>query len=418
MKRLLITLLILFALYYGVQIVFRIQSNGFSDEYTINTDNKEYKIKEVYTANQKDENNSYYITIDYNGNKYSFQSYKDYNKSSNIIKNIYSYNNCIYPEFRDDKGYFDITCIKNGVQEYYHNIKGTDSGLDAFAKSLESKGYSASNYSDTGSLTEYDKTISINTNNIVNNHYFALVNYKGLYTMNVNIPNKIYRISLFNKDVYEPTISTFLNEYYVIANYNTSYSYSSAYIVNIKTNSIRETDFKSPISSRAYIEGTQADSAYVLDYDNSVQYEINTKSSGITQVGNDSTKYKYFDGKDWSYISLADSMNKKYFASKEKTSSDSTYARIDTIGGTKTGFKYYYKQVGSVYKCYKSNASDNILTYLFDTTSINQIAYIDDYVYYLNGNNINYYQDGVGIKTIASDNEINFNKYVRFYIYK
>jgi len=396
------------------------RSTGFNSEYNITQDNKTYSIKEVYTANQSNETDSYNITISYDGNDYNFQTYKDYKKSSKIIKTVYSYNNCIYPVLMNNESYFDITCISNGKQEYYHNIKGKDTGLDAFANSLASKGYQVSSFEDSGTLLSYDrdKAISYDAGNIVSNHYFAIVNYKGLYTMSLTIQNKIYSVSLFSKDVYEPEISTFLNDYYVIANYDDGSSYNSAYIVNIKNNSIKSANFSKNFSKGSYIQGTVGDSAYLLDADNSEQYEINAKTTTATEVGNSTTKFKYYDGSNWSYISLADSLSKKYFTVASTRTSDSTYARIDTIGGAKTGFKYYYQYSNGIYKCYRQNVQSDILTHVFDTTSIEKLYYIDDYVYFLNGNNICYYKDNLGIRTLMSDSEINFNKYVKFYVQK
>jgi len=396
------------------------KSTGFNSEYTITQDDKTYSIKEVYSANQSNETNSYNITISYNGNDYNYQTYKDYKKSSKIIKTIYSYNNCIYPVLMNNESYFDITCINNGVQEYYHNMKGKDSGLDEFATSLSSKGYKVSLFEDNEQFATYDrdKAISYKANNIVSDHYFAIVSYKGLYTMSVMIPNKIYTVSLFDKDVYEPNISAFINDYYVIADYDSGNAYNSAYIVNIKNNNIKSANFSNNISKSSYVQGMVGDSVYILDSDNSEQYEVNTIATSATEVGNSSTKFKYYDGSNWSYISLADSLSKKYFVTASTRTSDATYARIDTIGGSKTGFKYYYQYSNGIYKCYRQNVQSDILTHVFDTTSIEKLYYIDDYVYFLNGNNINYYKDNLGIRTLMSDSEINFNKYVKFYVHK
>lgn len=419
MKRLLITLIILFSLYYGIEAIYMIRSSGYNNDYVITNDNKTYQIKEVYIANQSSEHDNYYITINYNNVTYSLETYKDYKKSSKIIKNVYSYNNCIYPTFKDDESYFDIVCMYNGVQEYYHDIKGQDSGLDAFATSLSSVGYNVAKWENKGELSQLDKIVSYNANNLVTGHYFALVNYKGLYTINSDLPNKIYRVSLFTQDVYEPIISGFNNNYYVIANYDEGKTYKDVFVVDIKNNNIKTATTTNEISTNSYIQGTVDNSVYLLDLDNSQQYEVNTKDKTIVEVGNNTTKFKYYDGTNWSYISLADSISKKYFVSNSlSTTSDGTYARIDTIGGSKSGFRYYYQYINGVYKCYRENIQDNTKTYIFDTTSIDRLYYIDDYVYFINGTNINYYNDNTGVKTILSDSEIGFNKYIKFYIYE
>lgn len=421
MKRLLVTLLVLFALYYGIEAIYTYQSSGFDNTYTITNEGTTYNIKEIYSANTSGEKDNYYITISYGDYTFSYETYIDYKKESKVVTNIYSYNNCIYPVFNKNESNFDITCMVNGTQEYYHDLKGTDNGLDSFATELATKtGYNADKWIDTTEQIAEDKILTYSKDNIVDGHHFALVNYRGLYTISSYNPNKIYSIKLFKHDIYDPTISAFNGKYYVVINYEDLIKYQSFYLVDMEYNTYNTASTEATISSNSFIQGSYEDSTYLLDVDNMKQYEIDINNKSVIEVGNNQTKIKYYNGTEWSRISVADAASTKYFVSTSnyQTTSDNTYTRIDTVGGTKSGYIYYYKYSNRLYKCYRSNKNDSIKTYLFTTSTLRNITYLDDYVYYINDNKVNYYHDTIGVRTLLTDSELKFNSNIKFNVYK
>ena len=101
MQRLVLTIVVLFIFYFGIQIIFRFQSSGFTNNYVIVDGDKEYQINEVYTANTTGEKDSYHLTIKVGDLVYDYSLYKNLSKMGKIITDIKSYGNCIYPIFRD-----------------------------------------------------------------------------------------------------------------------------------------------------------------------------------------------------------------------------------------------------------------------------------------------------------------------------
>ena len=57
------------------------------------------------------------------------------------------------------------------------------------------------------------------------------------------------------------------------------------------------------------------------------------------------------------------------------------------------------------------------LTYLFDTKAIDSIFYVNNYIYFVNGNIIQVYNDIFGVKNIIGYQELEFNKDINLYIY-
>ena len=79
---------------------------------------------------------------------------------------------------------------------------------------------------------------------------------------------------------------------------------------------------------------------------------------------------------------------------------------------------YLYKKNGTKYDCYRINKQNKSgLIYLFTTDSLELINYVDNYVYFSDGNVIKVFNDNFGIKNILEYNEIEFNKNIKFYVY-
>lgn len=109
----------------------------------------------------------------------------------------------------------------------------------------------------------------------------------------------------------------------------------------------------------------------------------------------------------------------RYFNTNVYQLEDSSYAKVDKVGNEKSGYLYYYRQVGGQYEVYRANVqSPNQLMYLFTTTDKDLVTYIDDYVYYYNGNTLRVYQDQIGNRSIYTNREYEFNKTLDYYVYQ
>ena len=71
------------------------------------------------------------------------------------------------------------------------------------------------------------------------------------------------------------------------------------------------------------------------------------------------------------------------------------------------------------YKVYRANIENTKeLTYLFETSNIEEIQYIEDYIIYKEENYIKIYQDLIGTQKLTKSNELKFNDSLKFYGYK
>ena len=71
------------------------------------------------------------------------------------------------------------------------------------------------------------------------------------------------------------------------------------------------------------------------------------------------------------------------------------------------------------YNLYRANIENTKeLTYLFETSNIEEIQYIEDYIIYKEENYIKIYQDLIGTQNLIKSNELKFNDSLKFYGYK
>ena len=151
MKKIFMILVILFMLYFGIQIGYSFFGSGHQAEYSVKTEEKNFLVKETF-SNKKNDIKSYYFEINYDNDIFYYQTTADFKKSNEIIKNIYYYGDnmysCIFPIFEDNKIISDVICKNNDILYNYHNISGKDKDLDNFILNLQEKGYNASNFVD------------------------------------------------------------------------------------------------------------------------------------------------------------------------------------------------------------------------------------------------------------------------------
>ncbi len=423
MKRFFGVVLILFILYFGIQVLFKFTTKGFEVEYQIVDGDRQYQIKEIYTANTKGETNNYYLTLDDGTNHFDYQTYADFSKAERIITEIKTYHSdqytCILPVFRGDRLLFDITCNVDGVMMYYHDLQGRDTGLDTFASTMNEVGYHVNDWIDHGTEESYNNSVTFYQDNLVDNHYLAYQNYSGLFTMNKETLKRLYDIELFDNDIYDMAISGLVGKYYVVADYNSDYDFNTFYMVDVTNNKRQTIQSNHSISFDAYVQGIVENSMYIFDPSTTTQYEVNIKSKSVVEVGNADTQIQYYDRGEWSKVSAYDAVGQKlYFNHYDVTNEFSGYDRVDKVGGTLSGYYYFYQREGSNYRVYRSNIMNkDVRTYLFTTSRIDQIKYVDDYVYYVNGDSVYYYHDSSGIRKLYTNNEFTFNNKISFVIY-
>lgn len=424
MKRLFKLLLVMFILYLLVQVGFKIFGKGTTVDYQLSVnDNLNAKVHEVYTNRVKDEKKNYFLTIEIGNQKFMIQTFKSFNYSSKVLKKIKYYQGnyqCIYPLFKKGVQITDVLCLDQGVLKNYQELVGKDSGLDAFVKTLKDEKKYVDTFKDNVDNNYHVGSITNYKDNVVENHYIALSNYHGIYTINTKNPRTLYEVKLLNKDVYQRELTAFAGPYYMSANYDQEYDFSEIIIVNIQNNEVDKLNLVTPISFNSYIQGVVDNEVYLVDQSNKKQYKINLKDRVIKEIGNENTGTQYYDRGTWSTLNIYEvTNNKKYFNTNKYSIESNGYTRVDKVGNNSSGYIYYYKQHGNNYEVYRSNVQDSSqLKYLFTTSDLNHVTYIDDYVYYYVGNLLKVYHDSTGNRTIYKNTEYEFNKSLNYYVYK
>ena len=342
---------------------------------------------------------------------------------SHIVKEVLYHSDneykCILPIFIDNKIISDVMCLKDEIIYNYQDIKGNSSSLDYFVNSLNQYGYDLKNWNDVAASSNVDG-LNFYKENILSKHFMVLENYKGIYTINDVNGHKPKKIELFDNDVYQKEISIVFNNYYVVADYNSKYRFNKFLIVDLTNNKVSEIGSSQDISFDSYIQGTNKNSIYLFDKDNKKQYEINLKTKKIIEVGNENTNIKIYKNGEWIKETALNVKNKTIVFDREYQSDieNNQFIKIDKVGGEKTGYYYFYKKSGSEYIVYRAPVlNSNQLMYLFKTTDLNRVSYYEDYIYYLSGNKIKYFNEKVGSRTIIDNRELGFNTSLTFGLY-
>lgn len=402
MKYLFKTLIIFTVIFFALKCLLYLFDTGHKITYNIGN----FKINE--TLDTKD-NNNYYFKLNHEDFKINFQINKDYKKAEKVIskiiyKKIDGYQ-CILPIFKNNTILTDVICLKNNEITYASNLNNEK--INSYLKTLKKYGYNQNDYKDNASEIKLSNTQSIYQDNFLENHYIAMETYKGLNLFNGNTNN----VKIFENDVYTKPISFFTDKYYIVADYTQNYSFKIFHVINIingKQIDIRSYD---EISFDSYIEGAIGTDIYLFDKENSKQYKISIEDESVEEF-HDKDHLQTYNGK-WENMSLSDAINGKLF-NNYYTDDIKGYDKVDKVGN----YYYLYQKENNHYKVYRADTQNKkIKTYLFDTTDINSIIYLDDTIYYQNGNTF-YYHTNYGERKVITNTELEFNDDLSFGVYK
>ena len=402
MKYLFKTLIIFSVIFFALKCLLYLFDTGHKITYNIGN----FKINE--TLDTKD-NNNYYFELNHEDFKINFQINKDYKKAEKVIskiiyKKIDGYQ-CILPIFKNNTILTDVMCLKNNEITYASNLNNEK--INSYLKTLKKYGYNQNDYKDNASEIKLSNTQSIYQDNFLENHYIAMETYKGLNLFNGNTNN----VKIFENDVYTKPISFFTDKYYIVADYTQNYSFKIFHVINIingKQIDIRSYD---EISFDSYIEGAIGTDIYLFDKENSKQYKISIEDESVEEF-HDKDHLQTYNSK-WENMSLSDAINGKLF-NNYYTDDIKGYDKVDKVGN----YYYLYQKENDHYKVYRADTQNKkIKTYLFDTTDINSIIYLDDTIYYQNGNTF-YYHTNYGERKVITNTELEFNKDLSFGVYK
>lgn len=407
MKKLVVTFVVLLFTYLGLKLLFLFLNKGDNHIYEIRENGVIFNIKEDSYFNDKLHN--YYYQIGVGNTLFSFQIFENFNKNLKVIENIKYYKDneyeCILPIFKKNKILTDIMCLKDNTMFYYHDINNEK--IKQFANNI---GYNMNFINNQEN--KVINGVKIYNKNLIDNHYIGITNYKGIYNISSNFNSLLYNITLFDKDIYNQKIGVFLDGYYIVADYNNIHEFNKINVidlVNLNTFTINSDD---AISIDSYIQGVYDDIIYLYDKDKKVQYEIDIKNKKINKNNN----IKYYN-LEWTIIDNNKANEEVKFIYNIVDYKDEDYVKIDKVGNS-VGYYYLYKKIDNKYYAYRINIQnkDN-LTYLFSLNNINNIYYVDDYVYFIDDNKIMVYNDRIGVRTLVEYNELQFNKNINFNVY-
>ncbi len=414
MKFLVKTLAILVAILLILKVVIYLFDDGHKVSYSAHN----FKVNEVMKTKSLYDKDDYYFKLDHEDFEISFQVPVNYGKAEGIIHNI-KYEKvgdmkCIMPIFKGNKVYTDIMCLDaEGVINLYSNLgEDVKKSLSKFVSSLKKYGYNPSDFEDKASGKRLSNTQTLYEDNMVENHYMGMENYKGLSLFG----QKDSSVKLFDNDIYKKTVKIFGDKYYIVADYNEEYSFKIFYVVNIINGNIQEIRSYNDISFDSVIQGYVGDDVYLFDKDAQVQYKVSLKYENVEKVG-DKDNIKYYCGGEWKIMTLNEALNGKKF-DNYYVKAPKGYSGAACLGKD-TGYCYYYKKSddGSNYLVYRSDVQNTkVKTYLFKTSDLNSIIYLDDYIYFRDNENICYYHDN-GVRKVLSNSEFEFNDDIAFGVY-
>lgn len=366
--------------------------------YKLNYDNKEFIISEVY------KNNNYYIEIKRSNTVYPIRIYNK-SKDRKRIDKVYYYKDktheCILPVI-NGKIDIDMMCYKDNILYDYNNIIGDNSKLDDYVKSIDI--YDINKFKDDISSEKNISTVKLYRNNEINKTV-AITTYKGLIISGMEI-------ELFKNDIYNNKISTFINNYYLIADYDNDYDFEYFYLVNIESGNIEKIKIKDSISLDSYIQGIVDNKVYLYDKDNEKQYEIDVEKKDIKLIAS-GDNVKYYKNNNWETINKLKAKKELYF---DYTTLNNDFSDYDEVIENEN---YYYllNKNGNKYDLYRVD-KNNLDVYKFiGTLPTNKIYTKDNYIYYAFNNKLYFYSDKTGFKTLLEDSELEFNNTIKYYIY-
>lgn len=421
-KKIIIIMLLVFS-YASLRFGYRFLGKGHNYNYSIESSNHLFTINEKFV--NKGNNSNYYFKILVGDNTFSLRTFYNFKNSSKIIKNVYYYNDdeysCILPVFKYDLILSDIICKKNnGIFYYYHDLKGIDSGLDAFALLLNNSNYKADNWIDEAIYSKYD-SINVYNDNVFLTDYMIITDYKGLYFVNSNL-KKDFHIQLFNNDVYKEKIEYLYNNYYIVADYNQKFRFHQFNVIDVKNGNKSIISSEEEISYNSYIQGAVDDKIYIFDCDSKKQYSVDINNKSVSRVGGESNGILIYQDGEWNRMNATAVGNKKIVFNKDNKSNGLDFnnfdmIKLDILEQYGYYYYYYYQYIDGKYLIYRSNVEDDNLIYLFTTSNLEKMFFNKDAVYFVEGSYIKRYSDFYGIRNIVKYDELSFNGNINFYVY-
>ena len=356
-----LALLLIIILIIALVLFFLFRRKDYTVTYSVN----DYEITESY---HKEED--YYSFIIKKGETERFTIvYNQHFSSKKNIDQITEYQteteSCI--TISSNKVRIEPLCTKEETQISYHLVSD---------EMKEKLGVTSETKEDT-ILTTYN---NINVYHYRNHNYY-IWNYRGFYHINENTTENI---QLFDKDIYNPTLITQVNDTLVIPDYNTDYYFDKVILLDMNTGRTTTWTLETSIYFDSAVLGVYQGDLYIIDKHEKTEWQLNIAKQKQERVGTEQKGGKIYDH-EWTNVT----MNRLLY-------------QENTFKGT-TILEYNIKEDG-LYAIF-----DNHQMKIRESAPSKILSNTDNTVYYLVNDNVYSYNKEEGEKLLLNYFEWNFN---------
>ena len=430
MKKMFGVVVVLLIIYIAFQVIYGYTVGRRTSSYKIVANDISYEVQEVFSTRNKTVNrdvvdkNNYYYKIQKDGSLvFSFKIIGNYNGVEKFLNKLEIYKEgnliCMYPIFKSKVEDIDVTCNNNGKQVLYATLKGSNSGLDAFVSNLKTLGYNHPSWEEINLESKAVASFIVYPNNIMDNQNITLWQYRGFYRIN-NVSQKL--LSTNNNDQYEPTLTTMVNQYYVVPDYKSKNKFTRLFITNLISGSMATMDLGMEMPYDSFIQGVVGNKIYLIDRGNKIQYAIDIYEKTVKVAGDLTNSTKYYNNGKWDKKSIYEVIDNNLVFVYDGTLPDSlkSYNPIITgeTGGETDGYYYLCIKEGNgvgVYRVDKQNL--DVLTLLFRVPTINRIKFAADDIYFISNDTLYSYRESLGLRPLIKYNEFIFNNSDLYNVY-
>ena len=356
-----LALLLIIILIIALVLFFLFRRKDYTVTYSVN----DYEITESY---HKEED--YYSFIIKKGETERFAIvYNQHFSSKKNIEQITEYQteteSCI--TISSNKVRIEPLCTKEATQISYHLVSD---------EMKEKLGVTSETKEDT-ILTTYN---NINVYHYRNHNYY-IWNYRGFYHINENTTENI---QLFDKDIYNPTLITQVNDTLVIPDYNADYYFDKVILLDMNTGRTTTWTLETSIYFDSAVLGVYQGDLYIIDKHEKTEWQLNIAKQKQERVGTEQKGGKIYDH-EWTNVT----MNRLLY-------------QENTFKGT-TILEYNIKEDG-LYAIF-----DNHQMKIRESAPSKILSNTDNTVYYLVNDNVYSYNKEEGEKLLLNYFEWNFN---------
>lgn len=347
---------LIFAFIFLLFLIFLFMPKNYTKEYEIN----DVKITETYNK----ENKNYYFTLSYNDITFDYLIDSNYKQHRHFITDV--------TQVEDEDNF---CLILSGTNFEFVPLCFQDNEVIHYSLVNNSlKNQLANNLFNEDTLLD-----TYNDIQIYNQDYtYLLWNYDGFYYLTKDTDKKI---EIFEKELYTITSVAYTNNYLVIADYDSNYTFNKLYTIDFLKGNLKKYDLDYDIYFDSYSLGYVKDKLYIVDNKESQMYEFNAKNGNINKYTS-----QLLNRNKWEKVNIKSLIN-----SNKEFIYETNYEY--TLEDNNIYLNYYTKDIKTLI-----------------TTNITSIVRIKDKdIFYLKSDTLYHFNPQVGEEKLLTYFEWNFN---------